>query len=103
MSVVRPQPAGSIDLAEADLEDAVEIIRVFLPGERPIRGGIYINPPKSLEPFGFGMILADLLRHAALAYAYKFGLDADHARRAISSGLKAELASPTEDVKPLTN
>jgi len=103
MSVVRPQPANSTDLAEADLKDAVEVIRAFLPGKEHISGGIYIDPPNDLPPFGFGIFLADLLRHGAYAYAYKFGLDVDEVRAAIAAGLQAELASPTETVKPVTN
>ena len=97
------QPQGSIDLSQADLKDATEVIRAFLPGEQPIRGGIYIDPPSGLQPFGFGILLADLLHHAANAYAYKFGFDVDKVRDAIENGLKAELAAPTEAVKPLTN
>jgi hypothetical protein len=93
------EPAGAIDLAGADLQDAVEVIRAFLPGQQPIAGGIFIDPPSNLQPFGFGILLADLLHHAANAYAYKFGLDADEVRYAISQGLQAELSSPTEQVK----
>ncbi|WP_262408242.1 DUF5076 domain-containing protein [Sphingopyxis sp. OPL5] len=96
------QPAGAIDLAGADLKDAIEVIRAFLPGQEQIVGGIYIDPPASLQPFGFGILLADLVHHAANAYAYKFDLDADQVRYAISSGLHAELASPTENVKQVT-
>ncbi|HVR92191.1 MAG TPA: DUF5076 domain-containing protein [Novosphingobium sp.] len=103
MGICGGQPAGSIDLSDAELKDAVEVIRAFLPGKEPVRGGIYIDPPAELEPFGFGILLADLLRHASYAYAYKFGLDADEMYSAIYNGFKAELTSPTEDVKPMTN
>ena len=97
--MTKSQPSGAIDLSEADLKDAVEVIRAFLPGEEPIIGGIYIDPPSGLQPFGFGILLADLVHHAANAYAYKFGFDVDQVRYAISSGLQAELESPTETVK----
>ena len=93
------QPAGAIDLSSVDLKDASEVIRAFLPGKEEIAGGIFIDPPAALEPFGFGILLADLLHHGANAYAYKFGLNADQVRYAISQGLEAELASPTEQVK----
>ncbi|MBX7539472.1 DUF5076 domain-containing protein [Qipengyuania sphaerica] len=104
MSVVRPQPDGSIDLAEADLKDAREIMRVFLEGEQPIHGGIFIDPPSSLQPFGFGILLSDLLHHAAHAYAYKFQIeDVDRVREAIIAGLMAELENPTDTPKPASN
>lgn len=100
MIAKRPtQPIGAIDLTQADLKDATEVIRAFLPGEQKILGGIFIDPPSNLQPFGFGILLADLVHHAANAYAYKFGLDVDQVRYTISEGLHAELASPTEDVK----
>ncbi len=92
-------PKGAIDLSEADLKDAVEVIRAFLPGEQEIVGGIFIDPPNNLQPFGFGIMLADLLHHAANAYAYKFELPVEEVRLAISAGLQAELESPTEEVK----
>ncbi len=100
MSGKRPtEPIGAIDLSQADLKDATEVIRAFLPREQKIIGGIFIDPPSTLQPFGFGILLADLVHHAANAYAYKFGLDADQVRYTISEGLHAELASPTEIVK----
>jgi len=92
------QPSGAIDLAGVDLNDAKEVIRAFLPGKEAVVGGIYIDPPATLQPFGFGIFMADLVHHAANAYAYKFGLNVDEVRYAISSGLQAELSSPTDDV-----
>ena len=100
------EPQGAIDLSEADMKDAREILRVFLPGQEEIIGGIFVDPPKELEPFGFGILLADLLQHGAQAYAYKFGLDVDQVRRAIAQGLQAELKNPTDtakQVKPTVN
>lgn len=93
------QPSGSIDLSGVDLKDAPEVIRAFLPGQEEIIGGIFIDPPTSLQPFGFGILLADLVHHGAQAYAYKFGLDVDQVRYAISQGLRAELSFPTEETK----
>ena len=97
------QPAGSIDLSEADLKDAVEVIRAFVQQSEPIRGGIYIDPPYGMQPFGFGIFLADLLRHAAYAVSYKFGFDAEKVREAIESGLRAELDAPTQQIKPISH
>jgi hypothetical protein len=93
------QPSGAIDLSTTDLKDAKEIIRAFLPGQQQIIGGIYVDPPADLQPFGFGILLADLLHHGAQAYAYKFGLDVDQVRYAISQGLQAELSNPTDEPK----
>lgn len=98
----KSQPTGAIDLVDADLKDAVEVIRAFLPGGEQIVGGIFIDPPASLQPFGFGILLADLVHHGANAYAHKFGLNADEVLYAISSGLAAELGSPTDVVKQVT-
>ncbi|WP_169800982.1 DUF5076 domain-containing protein [Novosphingobium naphthalenivorans] len=86
-------------MTEVDLKDATEVIRAFLPGKEEIVGGIYIDPPANLQPFGFGILLADLVHHAANAYAYKFGLDAEQVRDGIAAGLQAELSSPTDTVK----
>jgi len=93
------QPHGAIDLSDVDLKDATEVIRAFLPGEEEIIGGIFIDPPGTLQPFGFGILIADLVHHAANAYAHKFGLDADQVRYTITQGLSAELAFPTDVVK----
>ena len=104
MSVVRPQPQGSIDLADADLKDAREIIRVFLPEGDPIQGGIFIDPPADFQPFGFGILLADLVPHAAYAYAHKFEIeDVDGLKEAILGGLQAELENPTDSPGPAVN
>jgi hypothetical protein len=97
------QPVGAIDLSGADLGDAPEVLRVFLPreGQEPM-GGIYVDPPATLQPFGFGILLADLVHHGAKAYAYKFGLDENQVLYSITQGLSAELASPTDVVKQIT-
>lgn len=95
-----PQPRGAIDLGGIKLGDAQEVMRVFLP--RPGKAqipGIFIDPPDTLQPFAFGILLADLLHHGAKAYAHKFGLDEDQVRYTISEGLAAELARPTEEMK----
>ncbi|HEV2747383.1 MAG TPA: DUF5076 domain-containing protein [Allosphingosinicella sp.] len=96
-----PQPAGAIDLtdAAAELGDANEILRAFIPrGEDETINGIYIDPPESFTPFMFGILLADLVHHGAKAFAYKFGVDEQLALYEISNGLSAELADPTHDV-----
>ena len=99
----KPQPKGAIDLSGVDLGDAQEVLRAFLPkGGDEVIGGIYVDPPETLQPFGFGILLADLVHHGAKAYAYKFGLDEDQVRYSITQGLSAELASPTEVVQQVT-
>ena len=85
------QPDGAIDISDtaAELGGAKEIMRVFIPQPGEAVGGIFVDPHEQFSPFMFGMLLADLVNHAARAYAHKFGLDEAKTRLEISQGLKA--------------
>jgi hypothetical protein len=98
------QPAGAIDLSEVvdHLGDAEGVMRFFVPraGEGP-KGGLYIDPLRTFDPFMFEILLADIVHHGAKAFAYKHGLDEAELRYEISKGLSAELANPTDKMKQI--
>lgn len=97
----RRQPQGAIDLTPyaGQLGDAREVMRVFVAREQEITGGIYIDPPEGFTPFMMGILIADIVHHAAKAYAHAFGVDAAAALYEISDGLSAELRRPTAGVQ----
>ena len=85
-------------IAETNPE-AIEILRVWTaPGS-----------PQQLtlrtaweDPAAWGLLLADIARHAALAYKRE-GRDATEVLKRIRQGFDAEWSSPTDDPKDLTD
>jgi hypothetical protein len=51
------------------------------------------------EPWAWGIMLADVVRHVANALEEKFGIDSREARKRIQDGLEAEMTHPTSKVK----
>jgi hypothetical protein len=76
---------------------AVEILRVWVvPGEAQQ----VVLEPTWQEPGVWGLLLADLARHAAKAYANN-GLDEQATLARICQFLESELASPTDSAKQI--
>ena len=73
-------------------EDAVEILRVFV-----LDGGLSMAFQRAFEePDMWGLLLVDLARHAARAYARESDYSEDEALQRIVEMFEAELARPTD-------
>ena len=73
-------------------DDAVEILRVFV-----LDGGLSMAFQRAFEePDMWGLLLVDLARHAARAYARESDYSEDEALQRIVEMFEAELARPTD-------
>jgi hypothetical protein len=70
-----------------------EILRVWMT-----QTGQYVilKPGATQDPAGWGLVLADVMRHIANAYEQVEGRDRSRTFERIRAGLEAELSSPTD-------
>ena len=72
--------------------DAIEVLRAFV-----IDGGLSIAFTRAFEePDMWGLLLVDVARHAARAYARESGFTEDEALTRIVDMFEAEIARPTD-------
>jgi Domain of unknown function (DUF5076) len=72
-------------------DDAVEVLRAFV-----VDGGLSIAFTRAFEePDMWGLLLVDIARHAARAYARESGYTEDEALTRIVDMFEAEVARPT--------
>ena len=73
-------------------DDATEVLRAFV-----LEGGLSIAFTRAFdEPDLWGMLLVDIARHAARAYAREDEFTEDEALRRIVDMFEAEIARPTD-------
>ena len=73
-------------------DDAVEVLRAFV-----VDGGLSIAFTRAFEePDMWGLLLVDLARHAARAYARESAFTEDEALTRIVDMFEAEIARPTD-------
>jgi hypothetical protein len=73
-------------------DDATEVLRAFV-----VDGGLSIAFTRAFEePDMWGLMLVDIARHAARAYARESGFTEDEALRRIVDMFEAETARPTD-------
>ena|ERR1700739_1843935 len=73
-------------------DDATEVLRAFV-----LDGGLSIAFTRAFEePDMWGLLLVDIARHAARAYARESDLSEDEALSRIVSMFEAEIARPTD-------
>ena len=75
-----------------DRDDATEVLRAFV-----VDGGLSIAFTRAFEePDIWGLLLVDIARHAARAYARESGYTEDEALTRIVTMFDAEIARPTD-------
>ena len=73
-------------------DDATEVLRAFV-----VEGGLSIAFTRAFEePDMWGLLLVDVARHAARAYAREGGYAEDEALTRIVEMFEAEIARPTD-------
>jgi hypothetical protein len=73
-------------------DDATEVLRAFV-----VDGGLSIAFTRAFEePDMWGLMLVDIARHAARAYAQESGYTEDEALTRITDMFEAEIARPTD-------
>jgi len=73
-------------------DDATEVLRAFV-----VDGGLSIAFTRAFEePDMWGLLLVDIARHAARAYAREGGYTEDEALARIVDMFEAEIARPTD-------
>ena len=76
-------------------DDATEVLRAFV-----VDGGLSIAFTRAFEePDMWGLMLVDIARHAARAYAQESGYTEDEALARITDMFEAEIARPTDTGK----
>lgn len=67
-------------------------------------GGVCFVRPEALhaDPFVFGMMLVDAVRHGSKAYAGAVGISEQEAYRRILQGLQAELEHSTTEINQVS-
>ena len=76
-------------------DDATEVLRAFV-----VDGGLSIAFTRAFEePDMWGLLLVDVARHAARAFARESGYTEDEALRRIVDMFEAEVARPTDTGK----
>ena len=80
------------DAAKVDSE-AVEILRIWLSGGAQ---HVSLKTPVWDDPTAWGLMLADLARHVANAYAAG-GADREETLRRVVHGFQIEMDSPTDE------
>lgn len=79
-----------------DRDDATEVLRAFV-----LDGGLSIAFMRAFEePAMWGLLLAEIARHAARAYASESDYDEEQALGHIIDRLKSELDQPTPTGAP---
>ncbi len=72
--------------------EAQEVLRAWV-----VDGGLHVSMMKSFDdPMVWGVLLADVARHAARIYALETDLGEDEAMQAIVGGIEAELNHATD-------
>ena len=75
-----------------DRDDATEVLRAFV-----LDGGLSIAFTRAFdEPDMWGLVLVDIARHAARAYAQESACSEDEALTRIVDMFEAEIARPTD-------
>lgn len=92
-----PSHSGSIDVPDAALEDkeAIELARVWASGGKQYAS---IDVHVWNDPASWGIMLVDLARHVAAAYAVSGKLDAASALDRLREGFDAEWGTSTNSV-----
>jgi len=89
---------NAIDLEGGDIltDESHEVARVWITQN----GGssVWIAAFLLEDPKVFGYLMADTIRHAALAYASTYGTDEDASLQAIVDGLAEELREQFSDI-----
>jgi len=95
MSRVIMTKSGQLDIPEAAMRDpkALELLRVWIANK-----GQHVSLRTAVweDPFAYGIMLCDLMKHIANAYHQNEGRDWQETFQRIKAGLDAELTSPTD-------
>ena len=87
--------AKSLPIPDAARQDphSFELIRVWVADE-----GLHTSLRTAVwdDPFAYGIMLCDLMKHIANAYHQDCGRDWAETFQRVKAGLDAELASPTD-------
>jgi hypothetical protein len=91
---------NEIDPPPIAFEDpkSVEVMRVWAS---PLVGQQFVINPIWKDPGAFGLLLADVVNHAANAYASRDGIDRKEAIDRIMELFIAEMKNPTDPYKEM--
>jgi len=94
---------GEIDVAGIpQLSGAKEFLRMWKPEEG---GAICLVQPENLQPdpFVFGMVMVDAIRHAARAWSQAVNISEEDALARIFEGFDAERGMSTTEIDQLSS
>ena len=93
------QPSNQIAVPESvsTLQGAREILRMWRSDE----GERVMLRTDDLPPAGWGLLLVDLAKHVAFAYARQGNISANEAFEQVISGFVAELGQATDAPSPI--
>jgi hypothetical protein len=86
----------SLEAGDALTDDSHEVARIWITNGAG--SSVWINAWMLEDPKVFGYLMADTIRHAALAYASTWDLGEDEALQAIVDGVGQELREQFNDI-----
>ena len=92
---------GEIEVnGHKELDGAKEFLRMWKPAEG---GAFCFVQPENLapDPFVFGMIMVDAIKHAARAWSHAVNISEEAALLRILEGFDAERGNSTTDIKQI--
>ncbi len=92
---------NSIELENGDVltEDSFEIARIWVTNNAG--SSVWIHAGLIEDPRVFGYLMADTVRHAAVAYAGTYGIDEIAALQAIADGFVEQLGRQSTAIETL--
>ena len=89
---------NELPIPEPAKEDpkSFEILRVWMTNAGQY---VILKPGVTKDPAGWGIVIADVMRHIANAYEQVEGRDSSSTFERVRAGLDAELSSPTDRPK----
>jgi hypothetical protein len=96
--VGKPQ---EIKLENGDIltEDSAEVARIWITDGAG--SSVWIQPDVLEDPLYFGYLMADTVRHAAIAYAQRWDMDEQAALQAMCDGFAAELREQVSNIETI--
>ena len=97
-----PRRKGEIDVSEVDILDgSQEFVRMWY-GEDG--GATCLVEPRNLDPdpFIFGLVMVDCIKHGAKAYARALGIGETEALTRIFEGFDAERHYPSDEPREIS-
>ena len=91
--------ALSLENGDILTADSAEIARIWITDGAG--SSVWIQPSILEDPLHFGYLMADTMRHAAIAYSQRWDIDEQDALQSMCDGFAAELREQVRDIETI--